>query len=224
MSFIHRDAALYPFDRTDKDRVNVWMRTDVSLKVTCNFEFSRYPYDVQRCPIVIRISTYKSDEVRFEVDERPGLGTRGHLFLNFDPDGFTDPWSKRSTSEATKTVVAGWHIMNISSRLVFKGFYKNYKAKTTFENNLPSDARAGDFDSSMEFWIEMRRYRSYFGITHILPALVTSSLTCVSLIVKPFSTAALLSTSNILIQSLFSIELLKSIPPSTEGLPGIGTS
>ncbi|KHN83254.1 hypothetical protein Tcan_11109, partial [Toxocara canis] len=77
------------------------------------------------------------------------------------------------------------------------------------------------FWSLIEFGIKIKRHAPYFGLTVILPSLVTSLLTLAVFWIDTSSLAIAVTTFNILLQGLFGWDLIKKLPPGSGGTPKI---
>uniref|UniRef100_A0AC34G3T8 Neurotransmitter-gated ion-channel ligand-binding domain-containing protein n=1 Tax=Panagrolaimus sp. ES5 TaxID=591445 RepID=A0AC34G3T8_9BILA len=184
----------------------VYSSGSFSFYVTCVFDFSDYPYDVQNCPIVIADWVYDLSKVNLS-DPVPTQLTKPVIRLSFDPDplGNDDP----------KKHVAGWEVQDTWRKHCYWG------PKGCLEADMPS----GPLDtywSLLEFGIQLKRHAPYYGLTIVLPALTTTIITLIVFLIDDYSMALSITMLNLLFQGFCSWSLLKQLPPANGNLPRIG--
>ncbi len=73
----------------------------------------------------------------------------------------------------------------------------------------------------MKFWVRLKRHAPYFGVTDILPMVVTSLLTLLAFWIDTHSVCLGLLLLNLLLEAIFGWELLKTLPTGNGELPSI---
>uniref|UniRef100_A0A914PH33 Neurotransmitter-gated ion-channel ligand-binding domain-containing protein n=1 Tax=Panagrolaimus davidi TaxID=227884 RepID=A0A914PH33_9BILA len=184
----------------------VYSSGSFSFYVTCVFDFSDYPYDVQECPIVIADWVYDLSKVNLS-DPVPTQLTKPIVRLSFDPDPL-------GTNEPKKHV-AGWEVQDTWRKHCYWG------SKGCVEGDIPT----GPLDtywSLLEFGIQLKRHAPYYGLTILLPALTTSIITLIVFWIDDYTMAISITMLNLLFQGFCSWSLMKQLPPANGKLPRIG--
>nr|CAD2166654.1 unnamed protein product [Meloidogyne enterolobii] len=173
-----------------------------SFQVTCQFNFAAYPYDIQECPIVLADWQYDASKVNLSeaVSARSGLNSlaKPAIRLSFDP-----------LSENVKKHVAGWEIIDTWQRLCYWG-------PTGYCVDSSPIGPLDNYWSLMEFGIRIKRHAPYYGLTLVLPIIITILLTLfvfclwyIYFFIKLFL--------------FLCLNLLQQIPPGDGVMPTIGT-
>uniref|UniRef100_A0A915AHI6 Neurotransmitter-gated ion-channel ligand-binding domain-containing protein n=1 Tax=Parascaris univalens TaxID=6257 RepID=A0A915AHI6_PARUN len=181
----------------------VWASGSFSFYVTCMFDFTNYPYDEQECPIVVADWVYDLSKVNLSDPSGNAPWNKPAVKLSYDP---------LNNNEAKKHV-AGWEVRDTWRRQCYWG-----------PNGCKDESPDGQpewFWSLIEFGIRIKRHAPYFGLTVILPSLVTSLLTLAVFWIDTSSLAIAMLTFNILLEGLFGWDLLKKLPPGSGGTPKI---
>ncbi|MCP9260736.1 Acetylcholine receptor-like protein cup-4, partial [Dirofilaria immitis] len=182
----------------------VWASGSFSFHVTCLFDFTNYPYDEQECPIVIADWIYDLSKVNLsDPSGNTGLN-KPTIKLSYDPLDNTN----------TKRYVAGcWEVKDTWRRQCYWG--------PTGCKDEPPDSQPEWFWSLIEFGIRIKRNVPYFGLTFILPTIITCFLTLIVFWIDTMSLAITTAVMNILLQGLYSWEFIKNLPPGSGGIPKI---
>uniref|UniRef100_A0A1I7V8I1 Neur_chan_LBD domain-containing protein n=1 Tax=Loa loa TaxID=7209 RepID=A0A1I7V8I1_LOALO len=88
-------------------------------------------------------------------------------------------------------------------------------------NDEPPDSQPEWFWSLIEFGVRIKRNVPYFGLTIILPTIITCILTLIIFWIDTMSLAIATAVMNILLQGLYSWEFIKNLPPGSGGVPKI---
>uniref|UniRef100_A0A915HUP4 Neurotransmitter-gated ion-channel ligand-binding domain-containing protein n=1 Tax=Romanomermis culicivorax TaxID=13658 RepID=A0A915HUP4_ROMCU len=200
----------------------VYASPEFTYDVSCVFDFTKYPNDVQTCPMAFFANGMSISEMNWTLILEPEL----HLF-----------WPNADQ----KLRVSKWKIVGTDARVRYwsqGGLKETNKRKKSVEKietrELP---RKGDkfyfseapnktmelFTLSLaEMSISFKRNDVYFPLTIMLPALLTSLITLTALL--PFlrlKNSLLLLLVNFLLQSFYADNLLEVLPPSLASMPRI---
>ncbi|VDN03558.1 unnamed protein product [Thelazia callipaeda] len=182
----------------------VWASGSFSFHVTCLFDFTNYPYDEQECPIVIADWVYDLSKINLSDPAGNNQLNKPAVKLSYDPLDNTNP----------KRFVAGWEVKDTWRRQCYWG--------PTGCKDEPPESQPEWFWSLIEFGIRIKRNAPYFGLTVILPTLITSILTLIVFWIDTMPLAIATTVMNILLQGLYSWELIKNLPPGSGSIPKIG--
>uniref|UniRef100_A0A914DD02 Uncharacterized protein n=1 Tax=Acrobeloides nanus TaxID=290746 RepID=A0A914DD02_9BILA len=83
------------------------------------------------------------------------------------------------------------------------------------------DSLLDHYWSLLEFGIKLKRHAPYYGLTIVMPTIITASLTLLVFWFDDYSLAIALTIFNILLQGLFGWALVKDLPPGNGSLPKI---
>uniref|UniRef100_A0AC34QFF8 Neurotransmitter-gated ion-channel ligand-binding domain-containing protein n=1 Tax=Panagrolaimus sp. JU765 TaxID=591449 RepID=A0AC34QFF8_9BILA len=179
----------------------VYATGSFSFHITCYFDFADYPYDVQKCPIVIADWVYDLSKINLS-DPIPTPLTKPVIRLSFDP-----------AEDGPKKHVAGWEVQDTWR----KHCYWGPSGCSTELPNGPLDS----YWSLLEFGLVIKRHAAYYGLTVVLPTIVTVSLTLTVFWIDDYPIAMAIAMFDVLLQGLCSWSLLKVLPPSNGQLPRI---
>ena len=73
-------------------------------------------------------------------------------------------------------------------------------------------------------YLTFERHAPYFGLTIVLPAVISSLMTSSSFLLKSRTQGVYVCVFSVLLQGLCARDLLLALPPSTGSLPNIGNS
>ncbi|PIO72141.1 hypothetical protein TELCIR_05949, partial [Teladorsagia circumcincta] len=76
--------------------------------------------------------------------------------------------------------------------------------------------------SLLEFGVKLKRHAPYFGLTIVMPTIITCLLTLSSFWIDTPSMAIALVIFNVLLQGLFGWDLIRELPPGSGSIPKIG--
>nr|CAD2151484.1 unnamed protein product [Meloidogyne enterolobii] len=162
-----------------------------SFQVTCQFNFAAYPYDIQECPIVLADWQYDASKVNLSeaVSARSGLNSlaKPAIRLSFDP-----------LSENVKKHVAGWEIIDTWQRLCYWG-------PTGYCVDSSPIGPLDNYWSLMEFGIRIKRHAPYYGLTLVLPIIITILLTLFVFWLDSLPMAIFLCIFNLFLESVCGI-------------------
>ncbi|KHJ43128.1 Neurotransmitter-gated ion-channel ligand binding domain protein [Trichuris suis] len=164
--------------------------------VTCNFDFSDYPYDVQECPIVLGSWSHSLKELDIR-----SLLTKPILNLLWDQD---------------KVVVSGWEVLDVHLNITYWNVLTNTQMST-----VPSVDLHYFCYPLVNIWIRLKRYSPLFFIGVLMPTVVTSLVTLCSFWAESTHQAVFLLSFNLLLQAVLAEDLLLQLPPTTSSVPRI---
>ncbi|VDM76521.1 unnamed protein product [Strongylus vulgaris] len=75
--------------------------------------------------------------------------------------------------------------------------------------------------SLLEFGVKLKRHAPYFGLTIIMPTIITCLLTLCSFWIDTPAMAIALVIFNVLLQGLFGWDLIRELPPGSGSVPKI---
>uniref|UniRef100_A0A1I8AWE1 Neur_chan_LBD domain-containing protein n=1 Tax=Meloidogyne hapla TaxID=6305 RepID=A0A1I8AWE1_MELHA len=180
-----------------------------SFQVTCQFNFAEYPYDIQECPIVIAEWMYDLSKVNLSeaVSGRSGLNSlaKPAIRLSFDP-----------LSENVKRHVAGWEVLDTWQRLCYWG-------PNGYCVDISPIGPLDNYWSLIEFGIRIKRHAPYYGLTLVLPIVITIILTLFVFWLDSLPMAIFLCLFNLFLESVCGLNLLLQLPPGDGIMPTIGT-
>ncbi|CDW57242.1 Acetylcholine receptor-like protein cup-4 [Trichuris trichiura] len=165
--------------------------------VTCNFDFSDYPYDIQECPIVLGSWSHSLKELDIR-----SLLTKPILNLLWDQD---------------KVIVSGWEVLDVHLNITYWNVLTNTQMST-----VPSADLHYFSYPLVNIWIRLKRYSPLFFIGVLIPTVVTSLITLCSFWAESTHQAVFLLSFNLLLQAVLAEDLLLQLPPTTSSVPSIG--
>ncbi|GMT09620.1 hypothetical protein PFISCL1PPCAC_917, partial [Pristionchus fissidentatus] len=175
-----------------------------SFHVTCQFDFSSWPNDEHRCPIVIADWVYDLSRVNLsesisDVDMRP------YVTLHYDP-----------FEEREKKHVAGWEIVSTTR----KHCYWGRKWCQDEVNIAPgSDDKYEYYWSVLEYAVMIRRHAPYIVYTLVIPTLLSSSLTLFAFWIDHDFYPLLLLVFNAIFQGLYGWDMIRALPTGNGTMP-----
>lgn len=184
----------------------------MKLKVTCDFDFTLFPYDSQACPVVFRIPFFNLREVSFRAAPTD-------VSLSWYPDRYNSGYNRDRMKE--KTLSAGWEVINVTGGIQY---LKWYQQKVSYVQTIPDEHDLGSAWPFFVFRVRLKRFQSYVGMLLMMPFVFTSLLTLISFFITDYSTVVLVVVSNLILQALYLLELLKVTPLSSGTVPGVGKS
>ncbi|KAL3071026.1 hypothetical protein niasHT_037185 [Heterodera trifolii] len=178
-----------------------------TFHVTCQFDFSAFPNDVQECPIVLADWIFDNSKVNLSgMAPRSigGINVKPAVRLSFDP-----------LSETVKKHVSGWEIIDTWQRQCLWGP----------GGFCISDSPIGPLDtywSLMEFGVKIKRHSPYIGLTVVAPMCVTIILTLLLFWLENLELAINIYGINLLLEAFSGWVLTQQIPPGDGVMPTIG--
>lgn len=118
---------------------------------------------------------------------------------------------------SSKTIVSGWELLSTQTNVT----YWNAMNKVRMDIKPPEDQWAQAF-TEINVWLKLRRHAPYFGVVVLLPAVMTSFFTLASFWTISTVQGITVLLINLIVQAVFTDDLLHKIPPSTAGVPRIG--
>lgn len=170
-----------------------------SLKATCLFDYSDYPYDVQQCPLILGSWSYTLKD--FEVTQ----------FM------FSDYVQMTLAFNDTKVAVSNWEVLKVYSDINFWDAHNRQRP-----DERPPESQFQVVFTEYYVWIKFRRWAPYFGAVVLMPAVMTSFFTLASFWTQSFTTGIILLMVNTMIQAVFTDDLTQKLPPSNGSVPKIG--
>ncbi len=173
----------------------------ISFKFTCDFDFTYYPNDVQKCPLIL-FSRGTMDEVALNTDNTaPSFST----------------WDETSGNRQKKRHLAGWYLEQAEQYIL----YQNYMNGTN--SREPPSGKAQERTAALYVLaVKLRRHAPYFGSLILLPAVLSSFATESAFWLNSKSQPIYVLLLSILLQGLSLQDLLYMIPPAVGTLPKIG--
>ncbi|WKY10212.1 hypothetical protein Q1695_002506 [Nippostrongylus brasiliensis] len=180
----------------------VWASGSFSFHVTCRFDFSDWPYDEQECPIVIADWVYDLSRVNLSDPQGTTPWNKPTVRLNYDP-----------IRQDEKKHVAGWEVLDTWRRHCYWG-------PSGCKEELP-EGQPEWYWSLLEFGVKLKRHAPYFGLTIVMPTIITCLLTLCSFWIDTPSMSIALVIFNVLLQGLFGWDLIRELPPGSGSVPKI---
>lgn len=169
------------------------------LKATCLFDYSEYPYDIQQCPLILGSWSYTLRDL----DVIPAVKEFVHMSLSFND---------------TKTVVSNWQVLQMNSAINYWDAYNRERADTK-----PPETSYSVVFPEFYIWIKIKRFAPYFGAVVLMPTVMTSFFTMAAYWTRSSTAGVMLLMVNIMVQAVFTDDLIQKLPPSNGSVPRIGT-
>uniref|UniRef100_A0A0K0CWC3 Neur_chan_LBD domain-containing protein n=1 Tax=Angiostrongylus cantonensis TaxID=6313 RepID=A0A0K0CWC3_ANGCA len=192
----------------------VWATGSFSFHVTCRFDFSDWPYDEQECPIVVADWVYDLSRVNLSDPQGNTQWNKPTIRLNYDPIRQDE---KKHVAEQGTTInkrSLGWEVKDTWRRHCYWG-------PSGCKDELP-EGQPEWYWSLLEFGVKLKRHTPYFGVTVIMPTIITCLLTLFSFWIDAPSMSIALVIFNVLLQGLFGWDLIRELPPGSGSIPKIG--
>ncbi|CAB3398081.1 unnamed protein product [Caenorhabditis bovis] len=180
----------------------VWASGTYSFYVTCYFDFSNWPFDVQECPIVIADWVYDLSRVNLSDPEGLSEYLKPTIRLSYDP-----------VAKKEKKHLGGWEVLKTWKKHCYWG-----------PNGCKEDVPEGKpewYWSLLEFGVVIQRHVPYFGATMLIPAGLTVLLILISFWINTFSVMISVLVFNIMLQGLYGWEMIEKMPPGSGSTPKI---
>uniref|UniRef100_A0A914XCT1 Neurotransmitter-gated ion-channel ligand-binding domain-containing protein n=1 Tax=Plectus sambesii TaxID=2011161 RepID=A0A914XCT1_9BILA len=182
-------------EKKSSTRVDLW--PTFSIKLGCAFDFTDYPYDVQKCPLVL----YATKRM-VEVELTTYYGVQPTIVL-----GWGDQAAKRHISD--------WELTNISTEVSYFSMGKYTKDKPTTQRDLENSW------TMMYTWLTLRRHAPYFGVCVALPGVISAFLNCGSFWTRKADYGIYVLIANLFVEGIFTRDLIMQLPPSIGNPPRI---
>ncbi|MCP9257125.1 Acetylcholine receptor-like protein cup-4, partial [Dirofilaria immitis] len=220
----------------------VWASGSFSFHVTCLFDFTNYPYDEQECPIVIADWIYDLSKVNLsDPSGNTGLN-KPTIKLSYDPLDNTNTkryvagcwevkdtwrrqcyWGPTGCKDEPPDSQLKIHESIFLEKSQIDGFLSEHNRYVRYvkrsDRMLHVAARMVLVADRIR--IRIKRNVPYFGLTFILPTIITCFLTLIVFWIDTMSLAITTAVMNILLQGLYSWEFIKNLPPGSGGIPKI---
>ncbi|KAK6742257.1 hypothetical protein RB195_009863 [Necator americanus] len=178
-----------------KEQAKVEMYPTFSIKVGCNFDYSDYPRDVNSCSLSV-FAKQRMSEVRLK------------NYYNYPPT-LSIGWG----SQSDKRVISDFEILNVSHSITF---YKH--GNTSAIEPITSNELAVSW-SILHTTIYFRRHSVMFGISMLLPCLVSAVFNVLPFFLPSLNYSVYTLLSNVIIQAVFLQEIVNGIPLSASRVP-----
>ncbi|KAF8384158.1 lgc-25, partial [Pristionchus pacificus] len=175
-----------------------------SFYVTCQFDFSNWPNDEHRCPIVIADWVYDLSRVNLS-ESINNVDMKPYLNLHYDP-----------FDNREKKHVAGWEIVSTTRKHCYWG-----RKWCQDEVNVGpgSDDKYEYYWSVLEFGVIIRRHAPYVLYTLVLPTILSSFLTLFSFWIDHEYYPLMLLVFNSIFQALYGWDMVRTLPSGNGAMP-----
>ncbi|VDP01918.1 unnamed protein product [Soboliphyme baturini] len=178
----------------------VYASPEVKIHAACQFDFSKFPFDEQVCPIRLYVSGgYRMDALQFTVALSPKLKLS---------------W----TEETEKRIFSQWKVTEVTQE------EKIFNPKTMQLMNDSQNFDLHELTHVLEIRIHFERIYQQFQINFILPASLTSVLTTAAMAPVQFQCSIIILLTSLMTQSTYLQYLLRIVPKSATTVPKIGNS
>uniref|UniRef100_A0AC35U0X5 Neur_chan_LBD domain-containing protein n=1 Tax=Rhabditophanes sp. KR3021 TaxID=114890 RepID=A0AC35U0X5_9BILA len=191
--FSKRGHATLVHKTTNMTKVEIY--PTFSIKVSCFFDFSDYPFDTTTCPLRVYVP---ENFARIRLKNYYGLDSSVIL-----------GWGKKG---ANKTVISDW---------VFKGVNNNisYFINGEYVSQIPRDMSISW--SIYNCYVTIKRYSGYFYITSLIPFIGCWLIAISTFFFQDRRQSAGIMIANLFIQSIYLHDMVKDAPSSTLNPPKI---
>lgn len=168
------------------------------MKIGCNFDYSRYPNDIQKCALRM-YPMLRMNEVILEV------------YYELSPSVLLG-WGE----EAEKKHVGEWKLIESTSNI---SYFRNRK----FDVRRPENANeASKTWSILMVYFVFQRSATLYWVTMGLPAIVASVFNILSFLLPKPEHSLMITIGNMFIQIIFLQDLIKQLPPAVGKSPSFG--
>ncbi|GMS79244.1 hypothetical protein PENTCL1PPCAC_1419, partial [Pristionchus entomophagus] len=175
-----------------------------SFYVTCQMDFTAWPNDEHRCPIVIADWVYDLSRVNLS-DSINNVDMNPYVNLHYDP------YDSRE-----KKHVAGWEIVTTTRKHCFWG-------KKWCQDEVVIEPGSMDkyeyYWSVLEFGVIIRRHAPYVIFTLVIPTILSSALTLFSFWIEHEYYPLMLLVFNSIFQGLYGWDLVRQLPAGNGTMP-----
>lgn len=182
-----RSHATLTSNGPESTRVEVY--PTFAIRIGCNFDYSGYPYDTQKCALRL-YTTNTMAEVELS------------NYYNLNPS-INLGWGQQSN----KRQISDWYLVQMTSNM---SYYRN----RAYTDERPRTSKEYEVTWSIALtWIEMQRRSGLFWATLALPALLASLFNAFSFLMAKPEHSVFLVVLNLLVQAIFLQDILKELPP-----------
>ncbi|GMR58021.1 hypothetical protein PMAYCL1PPCAC_28216, partial [Pristionchus mayeri] len=175
-----------------------------SFYVTCQFDFTNWPNDEHRCPIVIADWVYDLSRVNLS-ESISNVDMKPYMNLHYDP--FDDREKKH---------IAGWEIVTTTRKHCYWG---RKWCQDSVNVGPGSDDKYEYYWSVLEFGVIIRRHAPYVIFTLVIPTILSSFLTLFSYWIEHDYFPLILLVFNTIFQGLYGWDMVRQLPAGDGTMP-----
>jgi hypothetical protein len=167
------------------------------MKIGCHFDYSNYPYDIQKCSLRLYPAARMNEvilKVYYELSPSVLLG-----------------WGE----EAENKHIGEWNLLSVDNNIT-------YFRKRKFSNERPPNAfEASRTWSIFMVYVTLERHVALYWVTMGLPAIISSIFNIFSFLFEKPENAIMVTIGNIFFQIVFLQDFIRELPPAVGEAPPI---
>uniref|UniRef100_A0AC34GPZ3 Neurotransmitter-gated ion-channel ligand-binding domain-containing protein n=1 Tax=Panagrolaimus sp. ES5 TaxID=591445 RepID=A0AC34GPZ3_9BILA len=167
------------------------------MKIGCHFDYSNYPYDIQKCALRLYPAARMNEvvlKVYYELSPSVLLG-----------------WGE----EAENKHIGEWNLFSVDNNIT-------YFRKRKFSNERPPNAfEASRTWSIFMVYVTLERHVALYWVTMGLPAIISSVFNIFSFLFEKPENAIMVTIGNLFFQIVFLQDFIRELPPAVGQVPPI---